>query len=285
MSTKIKREINALITLLGDDDPYIQSVARKRLLKMGETARRGLIEVAFSDSEGRLRIAAQVLLEEMRLHGLAQRFKKINRSANFDLEEACFILAQMEYPDLIVTDYVKKIDQLAAETQKRMPGGSREIQKVEALNHFLFQEVGFRGNVESYFDPENSYINRVLDRFLGIPISLSTLYLFVAKRLELPVFGVGFPGHFLVKYGDGSDYFIDAFNNGRILSRKDCELFLHRMGYPFYDSYLTISTPKEILARMIRNLVLIYHQSNQRKKIDTLEKIFSDFFTIERREL
>jgi regulator of sirC expression with transglutaminase-like and TPR domain len=274
-----EREIRALVTLLADDEVSVQNLARKKLLENDAAARPVLEEFAFTDTEGRVRIAAQGLLEEMRLNNLADGFKKINRNSYFDLERACFILAQIEYPDLEVSKYVERIDHIADQMHSRIAGVDEEKQKVKALNQFLFQELGFRGDVKSYFDPQNSYINRVLDRFLGIPISLSALYLFVAQRLDLPVYGVGFPGHFLLTYGDDSNFFIDAFNNGRILSRKDCEIFLNRMGYSFYDSYLAISTPKEILARMIRNLVLIYHQNHQRKKIDTLEKIFSDFFT------
>lgn len=273
------RELRALVTLLADDDRSIQQLARKKLLQHEKASRPILEDIAFSDSEGRVRIEAQALLEEMRLNGLAEKFKRINRNSYFDLEKACFILAQIEYPNLDVSSYVQRIDQLANEMLKRTADMHGDKQKVVALNHFLFQELGFRGDVESYFDPQNSYINRVLDRFLGIPISLSALYLFVARRLDLPVFGVGFPGHFLLKYRDDSNFFIDAFNKGRILSRRDCEIFLSRMGYELYDSYFSVSTPKEILARMIRNLVLIYHQNNHQKKIDTLEKIFSDFFT------
>ncbi len=194
------------------------------------------------------------------------------------MEQACFVLSQVEYPDLIVTDYTSKIDALAEEARNRIAGIEGEKPVVRSINHFLFKEVGFRGNKESYYDPENSYINRVLDRQLGIPISLSALYLFIAKRLELPIYGVGFPGHFLLKYKHKSGFYIDAFNNGRILTRADCVNYLHRQGYAFYDAYLSISTSKEILARMIRNLVLIYHQSNEGKKIETLERIFSDFF-------
>ncbi|MFQ5751753.1 MAG: transglutaminase family protein [bacterium] len=279
MKEKDLREIKALITLLGDDDLKIRNVAWERLLAHGEPAHQLIKEVAFSDSEGRIRIEAQALLEEIRLDNLAKHFKKIIQSSDFDLEQACFILAQIEYPNLNISHYIEKIEYLAHEAQIRILGIQEEKKQVKNINHFLFYEQGFRGNVDAYFDPENSYINKVLDRYLGIPISLSAIYLFIARRLNLPIFGVGFPGHFLLKYKRDSDlFYIDAFNHGKILTRHDCERFLNRMGYEFYDSYLDISTPKEMLARMIRNLVLIYHQSNQLKKIDTLEKIFSDFF-------
>jgi len=280
---KQEREINALITLLGDDDLKVKNIAQKKLLELGEPAQQTLRQVAFSDSDGRTRIAAQALLEGFRLERLAQDFNKINRVSNFDLESACFILAKIEYPELDIQQYVNKIDQLALETERRLYGIQGEKDKVEVINHFLFDEKGFHGNEKSYYEPENSYINKVLDRQTGIPISLSAIYLFLAGRLNLPVCGVGFPGHFLLKYRSNSrPFFIDAFNSGQILSQQECEHFLRKRGYAFHPYYLNTSESRDILARMIKNLVLIYLQKNQQNKINTLVKFFSEFVINER---
>lgn len=278
MVTKRVREIRALVTLLGDEDVKVSQLAREKLLEFGEPAHQILRDVAFSDSEGKTRIAAQALLEDIRLHRLAADFKKLNRDSNFDLERACFILAQIEYPELNVPKYVNKIDQLAFEAEKRVFRVQDEREKVEVMNNFLFDEVGFHGNSRSYYEPENSYVNKVLDRHVGIPISLSAIYLFIAERLSLPIYGVGFPGHFLLKYhSDSNLFYIDAFNSGQILSQQDCKSSLNQLGYSFQPYYLKSSKSRDILARMIRNLVLIYLQKNQKNKIDTLERIFSDF--------
>lgn len=280
---KQEREINALITLLGDDDLKVKNIAQKKLLELGEPAQQTLRQVAFSDSDGRTRIAAQALLEGFRLERLAQDFNKINRVSDFDLESACFILAKIEYPELDIQQYVNKIDQLALETERRLYGIQGERDKVEVINHFLFDEKGFHGNEKSYYEPENSYINKVLDRQTGIPISLSAIYLFLAGRLNLPVCGVGFPGHFLLKYRSNSrPFFIDAFNSGQIISQQECEHFLRKRGYAFHPYYLNTSESRDILARMIKNLVLIYLQKNQQNKINTLVKIFSEFVMNER---
>lgn len=281
--SKQEREINALITLLGDDDLKVKNIAQQKLLELGEPAQQTLRQVAFSDSDGRTRIAAQALLEGFRLERLAQDFNKINRVSDFDLESACFILAKIEYPELDIQQYVNKIDQLALETERRLYGIQGERDKVEVINHFLFDEKGFHGNEKSYYEPENSYINKVLDRQTGIPISLSAIYLFLAGRLNLPVCGVGFPGHFLLKYRSNSrPFFIDAFNSGQILSQQECEHFLRKRGYAFHPYYLNTSESRDILARMIKNLVLIYLQKNQQNKINTLVKFFSEFVMNER---
>jgi len=271
------REIKALITLLGDEDFCVRDIARERLLSVGQQAVTALERIAASDAEGRIRIEAKSILEKHRLDQLAQEFHRLNETTDFDLERAAFILARMEYPEVDEKKYTHQVDDLAMKAMKRISDEREEKRRVELLGKFLFEEEGFLGNADGYYDPQNSYINRVLDRHLGIPISLSALYLFVAKRLQLPVQGVAFPGHFLVKYDFDSDFiFIDAFNGGQVLTLSECAEFLKRMGYPFADVSLVPAKPKDILARMMRNLVLIYSQNNQTHKIDTLEQIFSD---------
>ncbi len=276
-ATLTSREIRALITLLGDEDVVVQRIARERLLGCGEAANKALQRVAARDAEGRIRIEARLILEQNRLARLTRELKGLSVAGDFDLEAATFILAQIEYPEIDLQAYKHRVDDLASDAVKRLSGVGGERERVELLGRFLFEERGFKGNAKSYYDPENSYINRVLDRCLGIPISLSALYLFVANRLELPVHGVAFPGHFLLKYDIDSDFiFIDAFNRGQILSIRECAQFLKRMGFPFADVSLMRADSKDILARMIRNLVLIYSQNNQHHKIETLERIFSD---------
>lgn len=282
MEAKVEREIRALITLLGDEDGNIKEIARKKLLEYGESASPLLKEAAFNDYEGRVRIEAQAILEELRLEALALQYRELSVSRTFNLEKGCFLLAQIEYPDLDVPLYVEKIDNLAREAQQRILGFRDARRRVQLINQFLFDEQGFRGNINAYYDPQNSYINRVIDRRLGIPISLSAIYLFIAERLNLPIFGIAMPGHFLLKFQNDWDvFYIDAFNHGQIISREDCKRFLNKLGYAFNESYLAITETRDILARMIRNLVLVYHQNNQRRKVDILESFLN---TIIRRE-
>jgi regulator of sirC expression with transglutaminase-like and TPR domain len=280
MTSNPEREIKALITLLGDDNTEIHNLAWKRLLSPGQASIPLLRETAFSDSEGRVRIAAQALLEEIRLDRLARKFEEIHRGSVFDLEQACFLLAEIEYPDLNTDAYTAKIESLASRLERRIFNVNRGRDRIATMNRLLFEEEGFRGNVDAYFDPANSYLNKVMDSGLGIPISLSAIYLFIARRLDLPISGVGFPGHFLLRYDSGlHPIYIDAFHGGKILSRNDCAQYLAQNGYPLSDVYLSISSPEVILARMIRNLVLIYHQSHQKRKIDTLDRIFSELLS------
>src|SRR5207249_12081786 len=130
------------------------------------------------------------------------------------------------------------------------------------INTLLFETLGFRGNTDDYYDPRNSFFNDVLDRRVGIPITLSTVYLEVTRRLKFPIVGVGMPGHFIVKFADRDDeFFLDPFERGKILTREDCQLKLHEMygdSLEFHDRLLGRVTNRQILVRMLNNLKLIY---------------------------
>jgi len=183
-----------------------------------------------------------------------------------DLGEAALTIAVSDYPNLDIAAYLSRIDALATIAAGRLGADADVYRSIATLNFVLFQEHGFCGNREDYFDPKNSFLNEVLDRKIGIPISLSVLYIEVARRIGLSLRGVGFPGHFLVKYVDAEDEIvIDPFNQGDILSQQTLEKMLHRLygGKIAFDSgLLEPISKKQILRRMLNNLKLIYLQQN-----------------------
>jgi len=172
------------------------------------------------------------------------------------LDEAALLLARTEYPALDVQAQLAQLDTLAAraECDTHQPPHTN----IAGLNRLLFDEEEFVGNEEEYDDPRNSYLNDVLDRKKGIPITLSIVYQEVARRRGLPVVGVGFPGHFLVKYlARSGDIVLDPYHRGMVLSRRACEEKLkERFGEDaeLRPEYLAASTTKQILARMLENL-------------------------------
>ena len=188
------------------------------------------------------------------------------------LDEAALALARTEYPLLDIPPQIARLDRLAGRltcSPERPP-----LENIEALNKLLFEEEGFSGNDEEYDDPRNSFLNDVLDRKKGIPITLSLVYMEVARRREIPVAGVGFPGHFLVKYLTGpSEILLDPYNRGIILSREDCE---ERLRAHFGEEselkpeYLVASTPKQILSRMLNNLKGSYFRRHDYAKVLTM---------------
>jgi regulator of sirC expression with transglutaminase-like and TPR domain len=183
-----------------------------------------------------------------------------------ELSRAALTIALTDYPDLDIADYLARIDLLATEVTGRLGPEADIYRSIAALNYVLFRQFGFHGNRDDYFNPKNSFLNEVIERKTGIPITLSVLYMEVAQRVGLRLDGVGFPGHFLVKcVGGGEEIVIDPFNSGEILSREDIDKMLFGLygGKVVYQShFLASATKKDILKRMLANLKAIYSNGN-----------------------
>ena len=196
-----------------------------------------------------------------------QRFSEVLCKEHFDLAEASLLIAQDAYPDLDIGHYLARIDALAATVRSRVADDAFAKQKLAALNRHLFKELGFYGNAAEYYDPRNSYLNQVLERRTGIPITLSILYMEVGRRLGLQLEGVSFPGHFLVKLRvSGGQLVLDPFCGGEAQSEAQLRARLALM-LPQREAsalqlahFLQAATPRQVLARLLRNLKGIYQQ-------------------------
>jgi len=178
------------------------------------------------------------------------------------LAEAALLMACEEYPQLTIEPYLDQLDAIAGQVKSVLREDDAPMDIAAKISGVLFGEMGFRGNTEDYYDPRNSFFNDVLERRIGIPITLSTVYLEIARRVPFPVSGVGMPGHFLVKYSDRTqEFFLDPFNRGEILSHQDCEEKLKQLygdSLQFSEQLLDSVTHRQILARMLNNLKSIY---------------------------
>ncbi|HWO94726.1 MAG TPA: transglutaminase-like domain-containing protein [Dehalococcoidia bacterium] len=177
--------------------------------------------------------------------------------AQIDLAYAALLIAQEAYPNLDPNPYLAQLDSMAAELRSRLRASAGAPKTLQAMNRYLFEEIGFRGNTEEYYDPRNSYLNDVLDRRVGIPITVSLIYMEVARRLGIELQGVAMPGHFLVKYARREgQVVIDPFHTGAVLSAKDLrERILAAGGKPEEASlYLAAATKRQIITRMLHNL-------------------------------
>jgi len=188
-----------------------------------------------------------------------------------DLVRAALIIARTEYPDLYLEAYVNRVDELARRVAAHISDVDDIPKTIAAINQVLFNELGLRGNREDYYDPCNSFLNDVLDRGVGIPITLALIYMEVARRINLPLVGVGMPGHFLLKHYDidGRETLIDCFNGGDILNPQDCQRRLDEI----YSGQLTLRpeflfavSRRQMLTRMLNNLKTIYLSARNFRK-------------------
>jgi regulator of sirC expression with transglutaminase-like and TPR domain len=177
------------------------------------------------------------------------------------LAEAALILACEEYPQLEISPYLDMLDNMAEMAAQKLLPADSPVETIRKINTVLFEIFEFRGATDDYYDPRNSFFNDVLDRRIGIPITLSTVYMEVSRRLNFPIVGVGMPGHFIVKYSGLEEFFLDPFNRGEILTRDDCRNRIQeRYGdsVEFSDRMLGRVTHRQILSRMLNNLKEIY---------------------------
>jgi len=179
-----------------------------------------------------------------------------------DLALAALLVARDAYPDLNVASYLDALDRIAAPLRPGVEAGADAEGTIRDINQLLFEVLGFRGNREDYYDPRNSYLNEVLDRRLGIPISLSLVYIEVARRVGLRVHGVGLPGRFLVGCRDrGVDVILDPFEGGRAVDEAACRSLVAEVygdSAPYRREMLAPVRDRQMLFRMLNNLKLIY---------------------------
>ena len=186
------------------------------------------------------------------------------------LAEGALLIAAEEYTELDVDGYLARIDRMGAELKRRLRTDISTTEALIALNRYVFDELGFSGNNEDYYDPRNSYLNEVIDRRLGIPITLAVLYIEIGRRIGLPLHGVSFPTHFLVKcvLRDGT-IILDPYARGASLGVEDLQERLKSIAKDIeLDSSLVASLiaaaePKDILARMLRNLRAIHAKKGE----------------------
>lgn len=193
-----------------------------------------------------------------------------------DLQSCALYFAGEEYPSLNVEEYLARLDAMAERVLADSKGSGSNESLARALNGYLFDEEKFTGNPADYYNPDNSYLNRVMDSRTGIPITLSVLYLGVAERLGLNCYGVGMPGHFLVALKD-LDLFLDPFHSGQLLSAADCRRLAQEMFGPDFawtDEYLAPCPRKLIIYRMLNNLRQIYlHKRDFGRHVSVVEKM------------
>jgi len=178
------------------------------------------------------------------------------------LAEAALWVAAEEYPELDIAAWLRRLDALGDAARRCIPSEATADEAAAALRALLAEQEGLRGNAEDYYDPRNSFLNDVLDRRLGIPITLSVIYIDVAARAGVSVRGVGLPGHFIVRLTrQGAARLLDPFNGGVVIGEADCHALVRRVRGPdagFDAAYLRPVTTPEIVARMLANLKAIY---------------------------
>jgi regulator of sirC expression with transglutaminase-like and TPR domain len=255
-----EKQREALISLLLDEDPAIYQMVRGRLLGYGDLACQWLRPHLLSDSPV-MRRRAREIINHLSRQSADRTFQAFcaRTGEDLDLEEATNLLAQTQYPDTNGPAYRALYESWAWDLRERINVAAEPEQILGVINRHLFVDLGFAGHDHHGLEPDCSYLNRVVDTRTGNPIGLCAIYLFVARRLRLPVAGIGLPGHFVCRYQSSrKEVYIDAFQQGRFLTKNDCIKYLVQTHYGLQEGYLAPVTPRRMLLRMCANLHQTY---------------------------
>jgi regulator of sirC expression with transglutaminase-like and TPR domain len=258
------RQISALIKLLSDEDPPVYQAVREKILSCGPQASLWLRPHTLS-SDPLLRRRVLEIVQHLARQEADNRFLAfcLQQGEEFDIEEGAWSLAQTQYPDINVLAYQALFDSYAGELREQINYSAGAHAILGIINRYVFSHLGFVGNQENYYDPDNSYLNRVMDRRTGNPVSLCLVYMLLARRLRLPVTGIGMPGHFLCRFQSfKEEVYIDAFNQGRLLAKADCIKYLYQTGQGYREEFLGPLSPRRMLLRICSNLHKIYVDLN-----------------------
>lgn len=259
-ATTPDRRRAALLNLLGDENTQVYQAVREQILAEGNAAGEWLRPHTLSD-DPLLRKRVQEILRHVDKQTGDNRFLTfcLNHGEEFDMETAAWLLARTQFPEINVEAYQALLDGYANSLRERIDRHGRANALLGKINDYLFGELSFKGNEQNYYEPDNSYLNRVLDRRTGNPITLCLFYMLLARRLRLPVTGIGLPGHFICRHQSASgEIFIDVFNHGRLLTKADCVHYLVRGNYDLREEYLAPVSPRRIFLRICSNLHQIY---------------------------
>lgn len=272
----VAREVKAIVRLLDDPDSDVQTQVEQRLVELGREAFPALRE-AYNAASGPLRDRIDDALQSLHWNDVRMAWHAVMSVQEPDLERGAFLIALHRYPDLDVESYLERLDDWAFKVRPRIEH-AKGVGRARELIEFVSDDLGFSGNRRQYEDPNNSHLNRVIDRRIGIPISLSVVALLLARRLNIPLYGVGMPAHFLVKYsGARGEVYFDLFNDGQPVSREECVRFLLRAGIQPKPSYFEAADTTSILLRMLRNLRHLAQENGNTRVFDQLTELAAPY--------
>ena len=256
-SSTERTDVEALVHLLSDQDSRIARQIHRHLVDAGSEALPFLRQAIANCDEPLLATRIRTVIGDIAQADVERHWDALLKTSEhtLDLEAGAFLIARTGDPHIETSPYQQRLDEMATELRPLSSDTPRQV--VRYMNEYLFQTLRFRGNTQQYYDPNNSFLHRVLDDRVGIPISLSVVYLLLGQRLGVPVAGIGLPGHFLVGLRT-EPVFIDCFHQGTLLTDKDCARLLQNHGVEFDRRYLEPYSQAQILARMLRNLIAVY---------------------------
>lgn len=267
-------ELKALVTLLEDEDEEVVSHVEKRLMEIGT----GVIPLLEQEWETNFNPTIQRRIEDM-VHLLQfelfqERLVDWKENRQDDLLEGLWLIATYQYPDLELEELNQQVHELYIDVWREFKDDLAPFDQVRVINSVLFNKFKFRANTKNFHSPANSMISAVLESKKGNPISLCCVYMLVAKKLELPIYGVNLPNLFILTYqGESMDFYINAFNRGLIFSKDDIDNYLEHLNIPPQEMFYEPCSHLDIVLRSLRNLIVSFEKLGDYHKSDEIKLV------------
>ncbi|MFB2120616.1 transglutaminase-like domain-containing protein [Parapedobacter sp. 2B3] len=277
-----EREIDSLIKLLDDPDAEVFHHVEQKLIMMGPEVI-GRLETVWGQSfDVMLQTRIENLIHKIQFEDVLQELELWKLSGSFDLLQGLIIVNKYQYPDVDEQKIINQIEAIKRDAWLDMIYSMSAVEKVRLLNNILYNTHGFSGNTSNYHDPQNSYVGQVLETHKGNPILLACIYSIVAQKLDIPIYGVNLPKHFILAYTedhtpveskDGILFYINAFNRGQIFGRHDVVAFLKQLNLAPNDDFVLPCSNVEIITRVLRNLTTSYSQAGNAAKTEEINRM------------
>lgn len=280
-----RKEVDALIRLLDDSDKDIYSHIESRLIHYGKDVI-PILENAWSSSmDAIMQQRIENVIHKIQFDDLKHELHVWSYSSSHDLMKGIILVARYQYPELDVETIQKQLDKIRKDAWLEMNDGLTALEQIKVLNKIFFEIHGFAGNTQNYHAPQNSFVNIVLETRKGNPLMLSMLYLEIARSAGIPVYGVNLPEHFILCYKDELNdpvaiddnskilFYINPFSKGDVFNKKEIDNFLKQLKIPKDKAYYEPCTNKDMIQRLIRNLMNSYHKLGFMDKVDELSEL------------
>ena len=277
------RELVAMIKLLEDPDEDISRLVTIKLQESGKEIISGLEKAWENTINQDLQNKIENIIQHIQFNDLKKELRDWKLSGGENLLYGAYLIAKYQFPDLYYSEIETQVEKVRKEVWIEIHDGLTALEKVRVINHIFFAIHKYAGNTTNFYSPGNSYINQVLEAKKGNPISLSILYSIVAQKLDMPVHGVNLPLNYILAYKDdyykddpdGILFYINPYNKGAVLSRREIEFFLYEQKMEPRKEYFVPCTNIITIERLLRNLVFSYEKMGYPEKIEQVNELLN----------
>lgn len=269
-----QNKIKALVSLLDDEDHEVIQHIQQKIISMGDVLIPFLETAWETNFNPHVQRRIEDLIHTLQLQALQEKFKTWKEQEQDDLIKGIWLIACYQYPDLDLRKIKKEVDKIYYEVWLSHRNYASPHDKIKNINNILFTKLGFSSNTQNFHSPSNSMINIVLESRKGNPISLCVVYMLVAQKLKMPIYGINLPNIFILTYKtDDTQFYINAFNRGLIFSKPEIDNYVAQLNIPPNDRFYQPCSNLEIIQRVIRNLIVAFEKLNEEEKAQELSKL------------